>query len=325
MKQLLRWVHLLAVLSLVVVFSAACGAPDLQEAPPPEEEAQAVDSAAEEAGAAEAGESEGDAAPDTAPDDMQATTEEAAAEGEPPLPPEPQQVPFLAADGYEQVGTYYPGQVNPGPLVILMHWAPGDQNDWAAIAPWLQNRGLPVPDAADTGLPWLDSSWFPALGEANSFGVFTFTFRFCEGGCAEFDRDGWLNDAFGAYEAALQLPGVDPERIVIIGASIGADGAADACLEGCLGALSLSPGDYLGIAYTEAVRAADEAGKPVWCLAAEGDSESHAACTTAEGSHYRSIIHPGSEHGMGLVEPDTYDPDTMQVILEFLDLTLGLQ
>jgi hypothetical protein len=112
--------------------------------------------------------------------------------------------------------------------------------------------------------------------------------------------------------------------MVIIGASIGADGAADGCLEGCLGALSLSPGEYLGVSYSETVLVAEEEGKPMWCLAAEGDTASYETCSSAEGELYRSIIHPGGAHGMMLVVPDTYDPDTMDTILEFLDLTLGL-
>ncbi|MBN1267113.1 MAG: hypothetical protein JXA25_16605 [Anaerolineales bacterium] len=310
------------ILCLVLVLSAACSSPTVQEAV----EAPVVEEGSGEAPVVE--DSNDGAASEAAAQEVEAAEAgnlEQEEESEDSLPPEPQQVPFLAADGYEQVGTYYPGAKNPGPLVFLMHWAPGDQTDWDAIAPWLQNRGMPAPENVGPEKPWLDASWFPDLGENNSFGVFAFTFRHCEGGCSEFDREGWLNDAYGAYEAALTLPGVDPERMVIIGASIGADGAADACLDGCLGALSLSPGDYLGVNYSEAVIAAEEAGKPFWCLAAESDTPSYTACSTAEGEQYRSIFYPGSEHGMALVVPDTYDPDTMQVVLEFLDLTIGLK
>lgn len=39
--------------------------------------------------------------------------------------------------------------------------------------------------------------------------------------------------------------------MAIIGASIGADGAVNACGEGCLGAFSLSPGNYLALSYPD--------------------------------------------------------------------------
>ena len=111
--------------------------------------------------------------------------------------------------------------------------------------------------------------------------------------------------------------------MVAIGASIGADGAVDACGDGCLGAMSLSPGSYLLVPYDEAVAEIDGAGKPAWCLAAEGDAESAPACQSASGDHYRMVMYDGSDHGMMLIRPDT-DPLTMELVLEFLKLALGL-
>lgn len=320
MNRQFRWHEFVAVCFVLVLLSAACGAPGTAvptEEPVMEEPADMEDTAGDEDAGEDAGEEE---SPPVEP------TQEAMEDpGLEPLPPEPQSVPFPAADGYEQMGMYYPGAKNPGPLVVLMHWAPGDASDWDAIAPWLQNRGLAGPDAPDPSQPWLDSSWFPEMGEENSFGVFTFSFRGCSNGCAEFDRSGWLNDAYGAYEAARVLPGVDPEQIVFIGASIGADGAVNACLEGCQGSMSLSPGNYLGVDYVEAVKAVEELGVPAWCLAAESDTPAYNACTGAEGELYRSVIHPGSDHGMALIQPGVYDPDTMALMIEFLDLTIGLE
>jgi hypothetical protein len=112
---------------------------------------------------------------------------------EPALPAEPQRIEFAASDGKELVGHYFPAAVNPSPTVILMHWARGDQRDWTAIAPWLQNRPdemAATPDWADAigpdcgapfGGPWLDPSWFPPMPDDLSYGVFIFDFRdFCE-------------------------------------------------------------------------------------------------------------------------------------------------
>ncbi len=244
-----------------------------------------------------------------------------AAEGtptpQPTLPAEPQRIDFQAEDGQLLVGTYYPAAVNPAPAVVLMHWAPGDQSNWAAIAPWLQNRGL-AGSSTDGSVPWLDPSWFPALPEGRSFAVFTFTFRGCEGGCKEFDREGWLRDAQAAMRTVRELPGVDLSRIAAVGASIGADGAVDACGEICVGALSISPGSYLSIPYAIAVATADAAGIPVRCLAAEGDGDSAAACRSASGAQYAMEIYPGSEHGMALIQP-TITPDVLEMLVAFLE------
>ncbi|MDY0019398.1 MAG: hypothetical protein RBT47_05280 [Anaerolineae bacterium] len=235
----------------------------------------------------------------------------------PALPPEPQRIDFQAEDGELLVGTYYPAAVNPAPVVVLMHWAPGDQNDWVAIAPWLQNRGLTT-GSTDKGTPWLDPSWFPALPEGRSFAVFTFTFRGCEGGCSSFDREGWLLDARAAMRTVRELPGIDLARIAAVGASIGADGAVDACEEGCVGAFSLSPGGYLTIPYADAVATVDAAGVPVRCLAAEGDGESAQACRSASGTQYGMEIYPSSEHGMALIQP-TITPDVLEMLVAFLE------
>lgn len=240
------------------------------------------------------------------------------------LPADPQEIQFETDDGQILNGRYYPAAISPAPLVVLMHWAPGDQNEWNAIAAWLQNRGLARGSSGDQ--PWLDSSWFPPMLEGQSFAVFTYNFRNCEGGCKSFTRAAWLMDARAAMMKARELEGVDPHRIVAIGASIGADGAPDGCNwvntqfpNTCLGALSLSPGGYLTIPYRKIVSTlgAEQPPKPAWCLYADGDGESKRACEDASGDNYKSVKYIGSDHGMELIEPDV-DPSALQIILDFL-------
>ncbi|NIS82200.1 MAG: hypothetical protein GTO14_18780 [Anaerolineales bacterium] len=227
------------------------------------------------------------------------------------LPPAPQKIEFQASDGTTLQGTYYPAGTKGAPIVVLMHWARGDQTDWIGYAQWMQNRGLltealPVPD----------------MPENVTLAAFTFDFRgFESGGRPPFDPEGWLLDALAAVETARGLPGVDPSQVVTIGASIGSDGAVDACGEGCKGALSLSPGGYLGVPYAQGVESMGA--RPVWCLAAEGDAESAPTCRSASGEQYRLIIYPGSAHGMDLLTPGL-DPDTGQVMFDFLKLVLDL-
>jgi len=44
-----------------------------------------------------------------------------------PLPPQPQEIIFQTPDGETLAGYYYPGLKNPSPLIVLMHWALGEQ------------------------------------------------------------------------------------------------------------------------------------------------------------------------------------------------------
>lgn len=247
------------------------------------------------------------------------------------LPPEPQVVEFESQDGFALRGTYYPASVNPAPTIVLMHWAPGDQTDWVEIAFWLQNRGLvgdPIP-----AIPWLNPSWFPAMFADQSFAVFTFNFRYCEYGCGNYDPDGWLLDAQAAMRTVRELEGVDPMQIVAIGASIGADGAPDGCFwyndqydNGCLGALSLSPGSYLTVLYADAVATLENQTppRPVWCFYGLDDSESSITCQSTSGELYQTTEWEGSLHGMELIDPDL-EPKTMDLILDFLKLTFGIE
>lgn len=226
------------------------------------------------------------------------------------LPADPQAVTFQSQDGTTLEGTFYPSSQTDAPVVVLMHWARGWQKDWEPYAIWLQNRN-PLPE----GL------FLPELPQDKSLNVFTFDFRGFEGGeqPVSFDTEGWLMDARAAVQYAKSLPGVDPERVITIGASIGADGAANACREGCLGALSISPGGYLDVPYPDAVNVLGS--KPAWCLAAEGDRQSAQSCRSASGENYRATLYEGSAHGMDLFQAEV-DPPVGEVILDFLSQVL---
>jgi len=241
-----------------------------------------------------------------------------------PLPADPIAMTFTARDGVELAGMFYPAATTTAPVIVLMHWAPGDQSDWRAIAAWLQNRDLQV-ELGGVDQPWLDPSWFPVFADEYSFNVFTFTFRGCEGGCTTFDREGWRLDVEAAMGEVVRMDNVDHSSVLTIGASIGADGAAYGChtyntqLGGCQGAFSLSPGGYLGIPYDQEVAnlKGDLVGRPAWCLYAEGDSVSAAACLDASGLLYKAVDYPGSLHGMRLINPEQ-DPNPLELILDFI-------
>ena len=248
----------------------------------------------------------------------------------PPLPADPQRIEFLTEDGVNLVGLYYPAAVNPAPMVVLMHWAGGDKNDWVMVGltDWLNNRknfqggGMFSPPKFSLG-PYP----FPNMPDNFSFGVFAFDFR----GYGESDDldsglpAGWVLDAKAAYETAGNLPGVDPGMVVGIGASIGSDGVADACDDGCLGALSISPGSYLNINYLEAVTKLTQSGKQAWCVAALDDQESAPTCESVRLFADQVTIYPNGGHGMMLFTPTlSLDPPIGEVILDFLTQSFGL-
>jgi hypothetical protein len=232
---------------------------------------------------------------------------------------DPQRVEFEAEDEAQLVGYYYPSKYANAPVMILMHWAGGDLCDWRDIALWLQNRldenPAPIERCANPGsASWWDSSWFAPMAADASIAVFTFDFR----GHGESEIGGagsiLIKDAKAAFTTAAGLEGVDPSRLAALGASIGADAAADGCLlynqevgKGCVGVFPLSPDSYLGMRYMEVVE--DLSPIPVWCHAGELDRGPARSCEAAYGEGYNFINYPGTEaHGMQLFSPELNPP-----------------
>lgn len=249
------------------------------------------------------------------------------------IAPDMQMVEFPSTDGTLLKGEYYPPETGPAPVIVLLHQYPLDHEiQWFAIAPWLQNRGLQ--DVVEPGeMPWGDPSWFPVVPEELNFGVLVFTFRGCQGGCQNAnlpgnDRSLWAEDARAALSYASTLPGADPERIVAVGTSIGADGAVDGCLlveeDGlrCAGAMSWSPGSYLELPYAGSVEQLTKKGVPVRCFAGDADGASAETCRSFSGEGYEVEIDPSSNHGIALVDPDI-EIDTLNLLLAFLEETVG--
>ena len=250
------------------------------------------------------------------------------------LPPEPQQITFQASDGQALSGYYYPAAVESAPLVVLMHWVNGNQSDWHEIAVWLQNRGQANPFPNPANRPWWDPAWFPKIPNGVSYGVFVFSFRDCQPfstGCAGWQPQAWLLDAQAALQTALTLEGIDPTRVAAIGSSIGADGAADACAwlaeqqpGTCRGALSLSPGGFLNLSYSDVVKQMGENQPPLaaWCLVDENEISVCNSAANQGNPAFRAVEIPGAGHGNELLTPDL-EPLPLQLILDFLAETVG--
>ena len=242
--------------------------------------------------------------------------------------PDPQEIAFTTIDGELLTGLYYPASENPAPLVILMHWARGDQEDWSKVAVWLQNRSE-VDLTPDYNRSWRSANWYPENNRENPIGVFTFNFRDCEGECQSYLPGDWLLDARSAMIAVSRLTGVDKDRILTVGASIGADGAIDGCawfnqkgIGTCLGSYVLSPGSFLTEPFEEAVEVLvnNVPPHPVYCLYGLRDDSAIESCSEAVG--IKRFDHGYiTNHGMELLQP-FQNPDPLTLLLEFVDEAL---
>jgi len=242
--------------------------------------------------------------------------------------PDPQQIAFTSIDGELLKGMYYPASENPAPVIVLMHWARGDQEDWSKVAVWLQDR-VELDLTPDYNRSWRSADWYPENNREKPIGVFTFNFRDCEGECKSYLPGDWLLDARSAMIAVSRLSGVDKNRIITAGASIGADGAIDGCawfnqkgLGTCLGSYVLSPGSFLTEPFEDAVGVLvnDVPPHPVYCLYGLRDDSAIESCSEIAG--IKRFDHGYiTNHGMELLQP-LQDPDPLTLMLELVDEAL---
>lgn len=233
-------------------------------------------------------------------------------------------VAFTAEDGRELVGYFYSSWMPNAPVVVLMHEFGNNQAAWkeSNIIAWMQNYG-----ALDTsGQAYIYAGGrLPNLPKDRSFAVLTFDFR----GHGESqpplsgdlyqNRAGFLMDARAAYALARTLPGVDPSRVIGIGASVGADAVVDACGEICAGAFSVSPGGWLGIHYHDAAEAVLARGYPVRCMYAAKDDPSPSTCWSVNPNDlYRIYEYPGVKHGMTFFVPRKMEVGFGDNLMDFL-------
>jgi dienelactone hydrolase len=218
----------------------------------------------------------------------------------------PQAVTFKSTDGTDIAALYYPPARTPAPGVVLMHMMGGSKADWAQFATLLQGAAI-----AQAG---------QGLQAAQSYAVLAIDFRgHGDSGGSSSDQPGKLGDAKAALEFIKAQPEVDKTRIVMIGASIGADAAVDQCGEGCIGAVSLSPGGFLGVPYNDALKALGA--KPVLCVASAGDTTSADTCTQGESaglSDFQVQIYQGPAHGTAMFRISDQKPLLTDLLFAWL-------
>ena len=226
-----------------------------------------------------------------------------------------QRVTFNLADGSEIVGSFYPPRVSPAPGILLVHQIGMDRLAWLPMVEVLQGNA-----SRSTG-----------VGQETDPNYAVFSFDLPDHG--ESAGDGSDEAIIAATKQALDLfrtmPGVDPDRIVIMGASVGADAAALLCREGCIGAISVSPGGYLEIQYTTELMGMDT--RPALCIASKGDVLPYTTCekgNAAARGKYQIQIYDGDYHGNWIILQNAIikpDPQPVPLIMEWLALNAPLK
>jgi alpha-beta hydrolase superfamily lysophospholipase len=117
------------------------------------------------------------------------------AQAAPPAPPKGRTLRFRATDGVRLRGTLTPGKGESAPAVVLVHQYQGGPEQWTPMVPYLHQAGYAVLNYASRS-------------------------------AGELDETILARDARGAIAALRARREVDPDRIAILGASIGASTAA---------------------------------------------------------------------------------------------------
>jgi pimeloyl-ACP methyl ester carboxylesterase len=123
---------------------------------------------------------------------------------------------FIVGDGLRIESIYYGAPARPAPIVLLLHMEGGGKADWAALATRLQQAGF-------------NAMAIDLRGHGASEGAL--------------DWAKAADDVRFILARLLTLPGVDPARLTVVGAGVGANLAFIACADTpeCRAAALLSP------------------------------------------------------------------------------------
>ncbi len=200
-------------------------------------------------------------------------------------------ITFEAEDGTDLVGSYYHGS---GPSVILLHMLDHDRNTWNLFAEKLNKDNYTVLSIDLRGHGQSNKDW------------------------KTFDEEDFLDMIFDVQAAKdfLKKQGADTKRIIIMGASIGANLALEHAAEDedVRATILLSPGlNYKGL---ETEGPAEEIETPVLIVASEGDEYSAKSSEKLDNliNNSKLKIYPGDRHGTDLF----IGSDLNNIILEWL-------
>lgn len=214
-------------------------------------------------------------------------------------------ISFEASDGLTIVGEYFtPPSVTqpdpdrledrddfPFPGVLLLHMLNSDRTAWGNFIERLNANGYAVYA--------IDMRGHGETGGSNDWALAQ-------------------DDVVRALNVLREQPDVDPERVFVIGGSIGSNlalltGESEGVVDG---AVLLSPGlDYRGVKTESAAQSMD---RPILIMASEGDSYSAESSQTLHdlAANSRLEIYDGSLHGTRMLGTDL---NIEEVILSWLE------
>ncbi len=249
----------------------------------------------------------------------QAEPTEAPEPTEVPSLPEPQRIEFDSEDGTPLVGMYYAPAVGPAPGILLMHQMGVSKEIWEPLIAALRGEPTAAQRTAPLAAP---------ASEGRGYAIFAFDIPDHGESGGDFTDAAMLAAARTALQLFRTMDGVDPDTIVMVGASVGADASVDECNEGCIAAIPISPGSYLGVDFNSALEALkEEKDPPVLCIAAQDDAPSAYTCQSGESvglTDYQIHIYEGRGHGNFLFFEETLapPPHIIDLIMQWLDVHL---
>lgn len=193
---------------------------------------------------------------------------------------------FATTDGVQIVGDYYPAAGSgPAPLAVLLHMYRQDRSTWKPLVGPLHDAGFAVLAIDLRG-----------HGESTEPSTMRLAERMKQ-------RDPGLFNAMhldveAGVKWARQQPGVDPEKLVLVGASVGCSVALDVTVRdaGVDAAVCLSPGtNYLGMDST--VHIQKTRAVPILLLAEEKERDAVDALAKLATNARGEIVGPGEHHG----------------------------
>ncbi|MBI9050737.1 MAG: hypothetical protein JEZ00_15050 [Anaerolineaceae bacterium] len=236
----------------------------------------------------------------------------------------PRELFLSGANGQTFPVVYYPPSTAQAPVVIFMHQVDMDLSQWDAIAAWLWKDDLS--DFRDETLPWLNSSWFPENTLEEKPAILVFTYRDCGEGCSRPENRKILNDTQTILEYVLNQPEIDPKRITVVGTSVGADAALDACFLlqdktdlDCDNVISVSPGSYLDYEFASVIKVMSKTPTHMYCYAARADSYPATLCMSNRSSDvYEFFVGKGKQHGIELFTPE-FEVNLLEILLQAIN------
>lgn len=204
----------------------------------------------------------------------------------PPAAPAGRTLRFRATDGVRLRGTLVPGRGSRAPAVVLVHQSDGGPSQFNDLVPYLHVAGY-------AGLAYRSRPGPERLDETKN-----------------------ARDVAGAVKALRRQPDVDPRRIAVVGASIGASSAAFFAFT----PLGRSVQAVVGLSPADFTNDPPRGRHPHDVLLITDDSERSAAEFIAEGSPGIAVrIAPVNGHGVALLP----DPRVRSWVLSWLAPRLG--